>query len=86
MKLLIFAFTLSTVGALVQAPAQELGDSPAHIILPGITFTRALNGAAEGATATSGKLTLKCAAKRDNFRDPDGNSLEVATPGLWPNH
>jgi catechol-2,3-dioxygenase len=19
------------------------------------------------------------------FRDPDGNSLEVATPGLWPN-
>ena len=20
------------------------------------------------------------------FRDPDGNSLEVATPGLWPNH
>ncbi|HET6239094.1 MAG TPA: VOC family protein [Acetobacteraceae bacterium] len=20
------------------------------------------------------------------FRDPDGHSLEVATPGLWPNH
>ncbi len=20
------------------------------------------------------------------FRDPDGNSLEVATPGLWPNY
>lgn len=20
------------------------------------------------------------------FRDPDNNSLEVATPGLWPNH
>ncbi len=20
------------------------------------------------------------------FRDPDGNSVEVATPGLWPNH
>jgi catechol 2,3-dioxygenase-like lactoylglutathione lyase family enzyme len=20
------------------------------------------------------------------FRDPDGHSLEVATPGLWPNY
>ena len=82
MKLLIFAFTLTTLGALAQASAQELGDSAAHIVLPGITFTRALNGAAEGASAANAKLTLKCAGKRDNFRDPNGKLSNNTAPVL----
>lgn len=32
------------------------------------------------------RLTWPHGATSLYFRDPDGNSLEVATPGLWPNH
>ena len=59
MKLLVIASTLAMLAGFVPVSAQELGDAPAHITLPGITFTRALNGAADGASVTSGKLILK---------------------------
>jgi catechol 2,3-dioxygenase-like lactoylglutathione lyase family enzyme len=32
------------------------------------------------------RLTWPAGGTSLYFRDPDGNSLEVATPGLWPNH
>jgi len=82
MKLLVVASTLAMLGGLVPVSAQELGDAPVHITLPGITFTRALNGAADGASVTSGRLILKCASKRDNFRDPDGKFSSNNAPVL----
>jgi len=62
--------------------AQDLGDKPADIVLPGIHFTRSLNGAAEGTQVSQGKLVLTSAAKRDNFRDPDGKLSSNTAPLL----
>lgn len=53
-----------------------------HITLPGITFTRALNGAAENASVDGVTLTLKSGAKTDNFRDPDGKLSNASAPVL----
>src|SRR5512133_2356573 len=53
-----------------------------HITLPGITFTRSLNGAAENASVDGGTLTLKSGAKTDNFRDPDGKLSNATAPVL----
>jgi regulation of enolase protein 1 (concanavalin A-like superfamily) len=39
--------------------------------LPGITFTRSLNGAAAHAKVEDGRLTLTSEARRDTFRDPN---------------
>ncbi len=79
MKTLISVFALVMAGSM--ASAQDLGDAPAKIALPGITFTRALNGAAANATVSGNKLTLKGIGKRDNFRDPDGK-LTANTAGV----
>ena len=71
--------------AVASAPAafgQELGDRPARISLPGMTFTRSLNGAAENASVAAGKLSLRSEAKRDNFRDPDGKLSNNTAPVL----
>jgi hypothetical protein len=58
--------------------AQDLGDKPVKLAVPGMTFTRALNGA-EGLVKVAGQsLTLRSEAKRANFRDPDG--LDQAQP------
>jgi len=62
--------------------AQELGDRSVRIALPGITFTRALNGAADGAVVSGSALTLRSAAKRDNFRGPDGKLSNNTAPVL----
>lgn len=62
--------------------AQELGDRPTRVALPGVTFTRALNGAADGAVVSGSVLTLTSAAKRDNFRDPDGKLSNNTAPVL----
>jgi uncharacterized protein len=53
-----------------------------EIKLPGITFTRSLNGAAANARVEDGKLTLRSDAKRDNFRDPDGKLSNNTAPLL----
>ena len=68
---LISALAVMAICAPLQSFAQDLGDKPANIALPGITFTRSLNGAAESTTRNKGELKLTSAAKRDNFRDPD---------------
>jgi regulation of enolase protein 1 (concanavalin A-like superfamily) len=65
-----------------EAPAQTLKDEARRIELPGITFTRSLNGAAEGARVDGARLTLASEAKRDNFRDPDGKLSNNSAPLL----
>jgi regulation of enolase protein 1 (concanavalin A-like superfamily) len=78
-------FTMAPLLAVCSPPegsAQDLGDKAASIALPGITFTRSLNGAAEGAKLSDGKLTLTSAAKRDNFRDPNGKLSSNTAPVL----
>ena len=53
-----------------------------EIKLPGITFTRSLNGAAANAKVEDGRLTLRSDARRDNFRDPDGKLSNNTAPLL----
>jgi regulation of enolase protein 1 (concanavalin A-like superfamily) len=48
------------------------------IELPGITFTRSLNGAAAHAKVQGGRITLASEARRDNFIGPDGSSSSTA--------
>lgn len=79
MKKIVFA--LGLLGAAC-AQAQDLGRADAHIALPGIAFTTALNQAERSATVKDGKLILKSAAKRDNFRDPDGKLSSNTAPML----
>ena len=64
------------------ALAQDRGDETASIALPGITFTRSLNGAAANTTVAGGKLTLAGDAKSDNFVDPDGKLSNLSAPVL----
>jgi hypothetical protein len=64
------------------APAQEPKDEPCRVELPGITFTRSLNGAAAAAKVQGARLTLASEAKRDNFRDPDGKLSNSSAPVL----
>jgi regulation of enolase protein 1 (concanavalin A-like superfamily) len=70
-KILLSALPLLALCASLPASAQDLGDKAARIVLPGISFTRSLNGAAENTQVSGGKLTLASEAKRDNFRDPN---------------
>jgi uncharacterized protein len=65
-----------------EGSAQELGDKATSIAAAGITFTRSLNGAAESTKISDGKLTLTSAAKRDNFRDPNGKLSSNTAPVL----
>lgn len=39
----------------------------------------------ESGVATESRLVWPSGSTSLYFRDPDGHSLEVATPGLWPN-
>lgn len=84
MKILLSALSLLSLCALIlqQASAQESKSQTCHIALPGITFTRSLNGAADHAKVSDGKVTLKADAKRDNFRDPNGTGSNNSAPVL----
>jgi uncharacterized protein len=57
-------------------------DGPCNVSLPGITFTRSLNGAAANARVEGGTLTLRSDAKRDYFREPDGTASYHNAPIL----
>ena len=81
-KILFSMAPLLAVYAPPESSAQDLGDKAASIVLPGVTFTRSLNGAAEGTKVSEGKLTLASAAKRDNFRDPNGKLSSNTAPVL----
>jgi regulation of enolase protein 1 (concanavalin A-like superfamily) len=84
MKIVLSALSLLSLGVLLlhQASAQGSKNEACHIALPGITFTRSLNGAAADAKVSGGKLTLTSKAKRDNFRDPDGKLSNNTAPVL----
>ena len=55
---------------------------PCNVQFGSLTFTRALNGAAEHATVDKGVLTLRAEAKSDNFNDPDGKLSNHSAPVL----
>ena len=82
MKILLSVLSLLSPGILHQATAQELGNQACGIALPGITFTRSLNGAAAHAKVEDGRLILASEARRDNFRDPDGKLSNNTAPVL----
>jgi uncharacterized protein len=82
LKRILFSAALPLLCVPLQASSQELGDKAASIALPGISFTRSLNGAAENTKVSDGKLTLTSAAKRDNFRDPNGKLSSNTAPVL----
>ncbi|MFD1875514.1 DUF1349 domain-containing protein [Hymenobacter bucti] len=63
------------------APLAVPGE-PCTVQLPGLTFTRSLNGAAQHVTVDKGVLTLRAAAKSDNFNDPDGKLSNNSAPVL----
>jgi regulation of enolase protein 1 (concanavalin A-like superfamily) len=65
-----------------QAFPQNMKTEECNIKLPGITFTRSLNGAASQAKVEDGRLTLPSEARRDNFRDPDGKLSNNTAPLL----
>lgn len=81
-KFLFSAPPFLAMCVLVQASAQDLGDKVISIVLPGINFTRSLNGAADNTKVSDGKLTLTSEAKRDNFRDPNGKLSSNTAPVL----
>lgn len=78
-------FSMAPLFAVLGAPescAQDLGDKAVSIALPGMTFTRSLNGAADHTKVTGSKLVLTSPAKRDNFRDPNGKLSSNTAPVL----
>jgi uncharacterized protein len=76
LSLLLLSFTAGHVSA------QNVKTEECQIKLPGITFTRSLNGASDHAKISDGKLTLASEAKRDNFRDPGGKMSNNTAPLL----
>ncbi|MFL6304379.1 MAG: DUF1349 domain-containing protein [Candidatus Sulfotelmatobacter sp.] len=82
MKMLLSGLSLLLLCVFQSASAQELKSETCHIALPGITFTRSLNGAAADAKVSDGKLTLTADAKRDNFHDPNGTGSNNSAPVL----
>jgi uncharacterized protein len=84
MKTTWFAVLLLSLTAVSQPSFSQAttSDGPCHVVLPGITFTRSLNGAAANARVEGGKLTLRSDARRDYFRDPDGKEASHTAPIL----
>lgn len=82
MKILLIALSFLLIFVLQPASAQQLGNQRCDIKLPGITFTRSLNGAAAHAKVSDGTLTLTSEAKRDNFNDPNAKLSNNTAPVL----
>jgi regulation of enolase protein 1 (concanavalin A-like superfamily) len=80
-QLLALLFLLLSFSASL-AHSETMKTEQCHIPLPGITFTRSLNGAAANTKLENGRLTLASAARRDNFRDPDGKLSNNTAPLL----
>ena len=81
LKKIPFAALIAAMCLPASASAQDPGNS-ISIALPGISFTRSLNGAGENTKVSGSKLTLTSAAKRDNFRDPNGKLSNNTAPVL----
>ncbi len=80
MRTLLLSIALAVLGLHVHA--QDLGRAETRIALPSVTFTVALNQAEKSVAVSDGRLTLSSAAKRDNFRDPDGKLSSNTAPML----
>lgn len=65
-----------------EAYSENMKTEQCRITLPGVTFTRSLNGAAANTKVENGKLTLTSEGKRDNFIDPDGKLSNNTAPLL----
>src|SRR5688572_29345478 len=81
LKKISFAALIAAMCVPALASSQDPGNS-VSIALPGISFTRSLNGAGENTQVSGSKLTLTSAAKRDNFRDPNGKLSNNTAPVL----
>jgi len=66
------ALVLCAVPGTASAQSAPAGTEACRVELPGIAFTRALNGAASRYRVDGGKLALSSGSKTDFFRDPDG--------------
>ena len=75
-SLVLLCFTAQT------AFSQDVKSEACHITLPGITFTRSLNGAAAHASVKDGRLTLTSEARGDTFRDPNDKFTSHTAPLL----
>jgi hypothetical protein len=80
-QLLAVSLTVLCIAA-QQASSQDVKIEACHITLPGITFTRSLNGAAGHAKVEDGRLTLTSEARRDMFRDPNDKFSSSTSPLL----
>jgi uncharacterized protein len=76
LSLLLLSFTAC------QSSPENMKTEECRITLPGITFTRSLNQAAAQVKVEDGRITLASAARRDNFRDPDGKLSSNTAPLL----
>jgi regulation of enolase protein 1 (concanavalin A-like superfamily) len=77
--------TSATESAAPVSGSGEATENPGeacNVQVAGITFTRSLNGAAQNAQIDKDKLTLRSAAKRDYFNDPDGKLTNNTAPVL----
>jgi len=83
MKKQLFAVSIALLCLGAQtASSQGVKSEACHIALPGITFTRSLNGAAAHAKVEDGRVTLASEARRDMFRDPNDKFSSNTSPLL----
>lgn len=75
---------VTVLAAMTSLACLALGgsDKSVDLLLPGIHFTRSLNGAAERTRVDGDKIVLTSAAKTDNFRDPGGKEASNTAPLL----
>jgi regulation of enolase protein 1 (concanavalin A-like superfamily) len=69
----LLAFLLCAVAGTACAQPATAAAEAVRVDLPGIAFTRSLNGAASRYRVDGGKLALASGSKTDFFRDPDGS-------------
>lgn len=86
---------LFTRGGSAQPSPTPQGTIPAHdgqgtlhlaFAIPAGALEDWANHLAEQEIAIESRITWPAGGTSLYFRDPDGHSVEVATPGLWPNH
>lgn len=82
MKRVLFALLGATLILSGFRVADKLPGEACLLKLPGITFTRSLNGAAKLYSFENGILTIRSEAKKDFFNDPGGNSVVGSSPIL----
>lgn len=75
-------FAIALLLTISSTQAQDLGSKPTRVVLSGITFDLALNEAERHVQVQDERLILSSPAKRDNFRDPNGELSNNTAPML----